>query len=192
MFSPTKGRRRNEQRINRIIVLKNSTYPSLLFQNTFLKAIFIANTTNFTFLEISRVNEALAHALRQTRLMLSRSFIFFFPLFIVDVDSFFVQMILLRSLFVASLAGYLRFSSKRVFMAASSSPGDYSSAFVTCPNKDVAKKIARFACTCCIISQTGIIIKNGLGGVSVFDSYLSNWATVTADSDFSYIPNDKN
>ncbi|KAM7451129.1 hypothetical protein ABFA07_001198 [Porites harrisoni] len=51
-------------------------------------------------------------------------------------------MILLRSLFVASLAGYLRFSSKRVFMAASSSPGDYSSAFVTCPNKDVAKKIA--------------------------------------------------
>ena len=95
------------------------------------------------------------------------------------MDSFFVQMILLRSLFVASLAGYLRFSSKRVFMAASSSPGDYSSAFVTCPNKDVAKKIARFACTCCIISQTGIIVKNGLGGVSVFDSYLSNWATVT-------------
>lgn len=108
------------------------------------------------------------------------------------MDSFFVQMILLRSLFVASLAGYLRFSSKRVFMAASSSPGDYSSAFVTCPNKDVAKKIARFACTCCIISQTGIIVKNGLGGVSVFDSYLSSWATVTADSDFSYIPNDKN
>lgn len=173
MFSPTKGRRRNEQRINRIIVLKNSTYPSLLFQNTFLKAIFIANTTNFTFLEISRVNEALAHALRQTRLMLSRSLIFFFPLFIVDVDSFFVQMILLRSLFVASLAGYLRFSSKRVFMAASSSPGDYSSAFVTCPNKDVAKKIARFACTCCIISQTGIIIKNGLGGGSVSFRQLS-------------------
>ena len=78
VFSPTKGRRRNEQRINRIIVLKNSTYPSLLFQNTFLKAIFIANTTNFTFLENSRVNEALAHALRQTRLMLSRSLIFFF------------------------------------------------------------------------------------------------------------------
>lgn len=170
MFSPTKGRRRNEQRINGIIVLKNSTYPSSLFQNTFLQAIFIANATNFTFLEISRVNEASAHAQRQTRLMPSRSLIFF-PLFIVDVDSFFVQMILLRSLFVASLAGYLRFSSKRVFMATSSSPGDYSSAFVTCPNKDVAKKIARFACTCCIISPDwNNYYKNGLGGVSVVDN----------------------
>ena len=109
------------------------------------------------------------------------------------MDSFFVQMILLRSLFVASLAGYLRFSSKRVFMATSSSPGDYSSAFVTCPNKDVAKKIARFACTCCIISPDwNNYYKNGFGGVSVVDSCLSNWATVTADSDFSYIPNDKN
>lgn len=43
---------------------------------------------------------------------------------------------------MASLAGYWRFSPKRVFMAASSLDGEYSSAFVTCPDATVAKKIA--------------------------------------------------
>ena len=47
---------------------------------------------------------------------------------------------------MASLAGYWRFSPKRVFMAASSLDGEYSSAFVTCPDATVAKKIARFVC----------------------------------------------
>ena len=52
-------------------------------------------------------------------------------------------MFLLRSLFVASLAGYWRLFPKRFLMAASWSNGEYSSAFVTCPNADAAKKIAR-------------------------------------------------
>ncbi|XP_074632815.1 protein CutA homolog isoform X1 [Acropora palmata] len=52
-------------------------------------------------------------------------------------------MFVLRGLFVASLAGYWRLFPRRFLMAASSSDGEYSSAFVTCPNTDVAKKIAR-------------------------------------------------
>lgn len=54
------------------------------------------------------------------------------------------HMFVLRGLFVASLAGYWRFFPQRFLMAASSSDGEYSSAFVTCPDTDVAKKIARF------------------------------------------------
>lgn len=45
---------------------------------------------------------------------------------------------------MASLAGYWRSFPKRFLMAASFSDGEYSSAFVTCPDTDVAKKIARF------------------------------------------------
>ena len=42
---------------------------------------------------------------------------------------------------------YFRGCGRRAFMAGQISHEDYSSAFVTCPNADVAKKLARFVCS---------------------------------------------